>query len=551
MEELQRRLEQKTAQLSALREISQAIQAAWDLDTTLDLITRKTAEVMAMNSCSIYLRPPSFPPKVGEDEGGEEDLILRATTGLAAEAIGRVKLGWGEGITGWAAREGKPVGVRDAVNDPRFKYLPETRELNFKSLLAVPLVSQGRVIGAMNVQTTEFHDYGEEEVELLSLIGDLAAGALEKAMLYEGMRERIAELSTLVEVSKAVISPLYLDEMLNLVVEMAARIMDARLCSLMLLDEEKGELIIRATQTPSEAYLSKPPLKVGEGIVGMVAQEGAPLAVLDVREDPRYHYADLARREGLCSLLCVPLKVRDRVIGVFNCYTAAPHRFSQEEVALFSTLANQTALAIENARLVTNAAVIREMHHRVKNNLQTIAMLLRLQMSEQAAPINEVLSEAINRILSIAVVHDILSQEGFRLVDVREMIERLARTIAQNMLSPGQDIGISVRGDGVVLSAQQATALALAVNELVQNAIKHAFVGRRQGAIAISLAKSWDRLTVEVQDDGVGLPSGSAARPSHLGLQIVQTLVEEDLKGHFTITTEKGTKAVIQIPMIQ
>jgi len=536
MEELRRRLEQKTAQLSALREISRAIQAAWDLETTLDLITRKTTEVMGMDSCSIYLL-----------EG--ENLVLKATTGLAPEAIGKAKLKLGEGITGWAAREGKPVGVQDAVNDPRFKYLPETRELNFKSLLAVPLVSQGRVIGAMNVQTTEFHDYSEEEVELLSLIGDLAAGALEKAMLYEGMRERIAELSTLVEVSRTVTSPLYLDEMLNLVVEMAARIMNARLCSLMLLDEETGELVIRATQRSSEEYLTKPPLKVGEGIVGKVARDGVPIAVLDVRKDPRYRYADLARREGLCSLLSVPLKVRDKVIGVLNCYTAAPHRFSREEIDLFST--NQTALAIENARLVTNAAVMREMHHRVKNNLQTIAMLLRLQMSEQAAPVREALSEAINRILSIAVVHDILSQEGFRLVDVKEMIERLAQTIAQNMLSPDKDIGISVRGERAMLSAQRATALALAVNELVQNAIEHAFVGRRRGNIAISLTKARDRLTVEVWDNGVGLPSDLATRPSNLGLQIVKTLVEEDLRGGFTLTSEKGTKAVIQIPMSQ
>jgi two-component sensor histidine kinase len=538
MEELRRRLEQKTAQLSALREISRAIQAAWDLETTLDLITRETTEVMGQDSCSIYLLD-------------KENLVLKATTGLAPEAVGKAKLKLGEGITGWAAKEGKPVAVRDAVHDPRFKYLPETRELNFKSLLAVPLVSQGRVIGAMNVQTTEFHDYSEEEVELLSLIGDLAAGALEKAMLYESMRERIAELSTLVEVSKTVISPLYLDEMLNLVVEMAARIMNARLCSLMLLDEETGELVIRATQTPSEEYLNKPPLKVGEGIVGRVARDGVPIAVLDVRKDPCYRYADLARREGLCSLLSVPLKVRDKVIGVLNCYTAALHRFSQEEVDLFSTLANQTALAIENARLVTNAAVIREMHHRVKNNLQTIAMLLRLQMSEQAASVREALSEAINRILSIAVVHDILSQEGFHLVDVKEMIERLARTIAQNMLSPGKDIGISVRGKGAMLSAQRATALALAVNELVQNAIEHAFVGRRRGNIAISLTKTRDRLTVKVRDDGVGLPPDVAARPSNLGLQIVKTLVEEDLGGDFALVSEKGTKAVIQIPMSQ
>ncbi|MGD9049480.1 MAG: GAF domain-containing protein, partial [Anaerolineae bacterium] len=260
---LERRLEQKSEQLAALREIGRAINAAWELAATLDLITCRTAKVMGMDSCSIYLL----------DKGGER-LVLEATTGLAAQAVGKVHLLLGEGLTGWAAETGQPVAVADAVQDPRFKFLPETQETRFQSLLAVPLSNQGRVIGAMNVQTRTHHEFLEDEVELLALIADLAAGALEKALLYEGMQRQITELSALAEVSETITSPRYLDEMLDVVVEMAGRVMKARLCSLMLLDEANGELVLRATQNLSPAYRDKPPLKVGEGITGLVAEHG-------------------------------------------------------------------------------------------------------------------------------------------------------------------------------------------------------------------------------------------------------------------------------------
>ena len=538
-EDLKQKLEQKTAQLGVLREIGQALSSAWDLESTLELITRQTAQVMGMDSCSIYLL----------DKSGET-LVLKATTGLAREAVGRARLRLGEGMTGWAAQEGVALGVRDAASDPRFKYLPETRELDFKSLLAVPLISQGRVIGAMNVQTTAFHDYGEDEVELLSLIGDLAAGALEKAELLDNMRRQIAELSTLAEVSRTITSPLYLDEMLGLIVEMAAQIMNARVCSLMLLDEDKGELVIRATQSLSQDYINKPPLPLGEGIAGRVAQEGLPVTVLDVREEPRYHYTDIARKEGLCSLLSVPLRVREQIIGVLNCYTAEPHHFTQEEIGLFSTLANQTALAIENANLVMNAAIVREMHHRVKNNLQTVAMLLRLQMSEgRKVSAQEILHESINRILSIAAVHEVLSQKGFRLVDIRDVLERIVVAITQNMLQPDKDIQITVEGEEISLPSQPATSLALAVNELIQNAVEHAFIGRNQGTIVVKLTQDQKHLSIEITDDGVGFPADFGAAPARsLGLQIVETLVEGDLKGEFTLSNERGTRALIRIP---
>jgi GAF domain-containing protein len=551
MQDLQHQLNQKTAQLAALREIGRAINSAWELQTTLELITRKTAEVMGMDSCSIYLL----------DEAGEY-LVLEATTGLAAESVGQARLRRGEGLTGWSAETGEPVGVADAARDPRFKYLPETEESIFQSLLAVPLVNQGRVIGAMNVQTRTYYEYSSDEVELLSLIGDLAAGALEKAMLYERMQRQIAELSTLAEVSETVTSPLYLDEMLGLIVDMASRVMRAKACSLMLLDEERGELVLRANRSLSPAYRDKPPLKVGEGVAGRVVQTGQPVVVEDVRQDARYRYAEVARREGLCSLLCVPLRVRERVIGVLNCYTGELHPFTPQEVGLFQTLANQTALAIENARLVVNTAVVREMHHRVKNNLQTIAMLLRLQLGEgDRIDAREALRESINRILSIAAVHEVLSERGFRLVDVKRVLEQ----VAQNRLYTHEGLQVEVRGDEITLPSRSATALTLAVNELIQNALKHAFVGREEGRVTVTLHQRPPGFKIEVRDDGVGLspeeppagdrldPTGSQAGDSRrsLGLQIVETLVGQDLGGELRVERGgQGTRATIVVPSL-
>ena len=534
-DDLAHRLAQKTAQLAALREIGRAINAAWELESTLDLITRRTADVMGMDSCSIYLL-----------EDGQR-LVLKATTGLAAGAVGQARLLLGEGLTGWAAQQGAAVAVADAARDPRFKYLPETEETRFQSLLALPLVNQGRVIGAMNVQTRAYHEFSAEEAELLSLIADLAAGALEKAMLYEGMQRQIAELSALAEVSETITSPRYLDEMLEVVVEMAARVMKARLCSLMMLDEATGELDLRAAQHVSPAYRDKPPLRIGQGIIGQVAATARPSAVLDVTADDRYQHADIARDEGLCSLLSVPLTVRGRVIGVLNCYTGEPHRFTDDEISLFSTLANQTALAIENARLVTNAAVVREMHHRIKNNLQNVAMLLRLQMSgDRQVSAREVLHESVNRILSIAAVHEVLSQRGFRLVDVKDVLTRVTRAVAQNMKRPGLQVDLVVEGDDVALPSQSATSLALVVNELVQNALEHAFVGRSHGQVRVSLHAAPGVLAIDVCDDGVGL-SDSPSR--QLGLEIVETLVREDLQGDWRLVGGGGTRARITIPL--
>ncbi|MGH9197251.1 MAG: histidine kinase dimerization/phosphoacceptor domain -containing protein, partial [Acidimicrobiia bacterium] len=267
---------------------------------------------------------------------------------------------------------------------------------------------------------------------------------------------------------------------------------------------------------------------------------------------PRFVTKEVAQQEGLRALLSVPLVVRDKVIGVFNCYKDRPYRFADAEVKLLTTLANQTALAIENANLVVRSAIIREMHHRVKNNLQTVAMLLRLQLRNgREVSGREVLSETINRVLSIAAVHEILSVEGFRLINLRQLLDRVTQNVTQTMAQPGRALTVSVTGDDIYLNSQQATSLALAVNELLQNAVEHAFGDRPEGHVEIRLAQREGALVLQVQDNGTGLPANfDPMAGDDLGLKIVHALVSEDLGGSLTFTNETGTTVTITIPQI-
>ncbi len=173
-------------------------------------------------------------------------------------------------------------------------------------------------------------------------------------MIYE---EQIRALS---KISKAIISDLYLEDILRLIVTITAEAMGSKICSLMLIDEKKKELVVRATQSISEAYNKKPPLKISEGIAGRVIKENKPVVVEDVTKEKEYKHKDIALKEGLKSLLCVPMAVKGRVIGVINCYTSKLHRFSETETNLLTSIANQAAVAIENAELVIKSRLIQE-----------------------------------------------------------------------------------------------------------------------------------------------------------------------------------------------
>jgi NH3-dependent NAD+ synthetase/putative methionine-R-sulfoxide reductase with GAF domain len=161
-------------------------------------------------------------------------------------------------------------------------------------------------------------------------------------------------------ISKAITSDQYLEDILRLIVMVTAEVMKSSVCSLWLLDEKESVLRLRATQSIDSEYLKDRVLKVGEGVVGKVVAENRAYAVNNVLTDPIFKEKDLARRMGLVSMLSVPMRVGERVIGVINCYTSHPHVFSDLQMNLLTTVANQAAVAIEKTELMVQTKVISE-----------------------------------------------------------------------------------------------------------------------------------------------------------------------------------------------
>jgi signal transduction protein with GAF and PtsI domain len=196
----------------------------------------------------------------------------------------------------------------------------------------------------------------------------------------------IKKLEALSKISKAISSDLYLEDILRLIVVVTAEVMKSKICSLWLVDERDQALKIRATQSISEEYLKERSLKLGEGVVGYVAEENKPMMIYNVLKESRYKEKELARKEGLVSMLSVPMCVKEKVIGVINCYTSFPHKFTKSEVEVLTTVANQAAIAIENAGLIMKAKIIEDelMSRKLVERAKGILMKEQ-QLSEEEA----------------------------------------------------------------------------------------------------------------------------------------------------------------------
>jgi two-component system, sensor histidine kinase PdtaS len=460
--------------LRLLTETTAAVNSTLDLEEVLALVATKVAEALHADACFVYLY----------DERSDE-LVLRATHGASVDdETRRPRMRPGEGITGTAAAERAPVMIPSQAHlDPRFKQFPNLPEFAYESILAVPILVHGeRLEGALNVRTYEPRTYSGAEIELLEAIADQVAQSIEHAQLYAQAQRRVVELEALAKISEAVSESLYLEESL--------------------------EAIVKTTMDAVQAT-------------------GAALVLEDGR---------IAWPEGRAGAYAVrtPLRWRGRQIG--ELVADRDSSFSDDDSALLEAIAHHAAVALEHGRAVLRGVLAQEIHHRVKNNLQTVASLLRLQSRADGVDPREALEHSVNRILAIAAVHEVLTERRDDDVELSELIDRLRAMLVQG-LGAGRDVRATL--EPVSLAGNRATALALVFSELLQNALEHG-----TGGVRIELARRDGDVVLAIADEGPG-PDGA---PAGTGLSIVAALVRDELRGSFALRRDGGTRAEVVFP---
>src|SRR5271156_1566746 len=330
--------------LQLLYQVGNVIHSTLDSQEALQLIVSEAVRLMGASSGSVVLINPT-----------SGFLEISASQNLPSAAT-KLKLRVGEGVTGWVARHGKPARVGDVTQDPR--YVAARRGV--KSELAVPLEVNGETRGVINVDSDRADAFSAGDQDFLEQLAVKAAKVIHNTWLYEQLRLKVHLFESLSSVSRAINSTLNLDEALRVITREACELMRARMCSLMMLDESREWLDLRASYGASDTYIKKPRLNVEESLLGVVARRKKPMQVANVQTSGRYQNVEVARRERLVSLLSVPLLFAGQSIGTLNVYTSRPYHFSNEEIRILSALAELSAIAIEKARLYERVVDVEE-----------------------------------------------------------------------------------------------------------------------------------------------------------------------------------------------
>ncbi|MGB2873941.1 MAG: GAF domain-containing protein [Gaiellaceae bacterium] len=461
--------------LRLLTETIAAVNSTLDLEEVLSLVASKVADALEADACFVYLY---------DEHAGE--LVLRATHGTRVEEMtGRPRMRPGEGITGSAAAARAPVMIpAQAHLDERFKAFPNLPEDEYESILAVPILAREKLAGALNVRTRVPREFTGAEIDLLLAIAAQVAQTIEHAKLYAGAQRRVGELEALARISEAVSESLYLEESLERIVEATVDALEATGAALVL---EDGEVVWP------------------EGRAGKHA-------------------------------LRLPLRWKGRQVGELVCDRDTP--FTEEDRALLASIASHAAVALEHGRAVLRGVLAQEIHHRVKNNLQTVASLLRLQARTDGVDARKALNDSVNRILAIAAVHEVLTERRDEDVELDELLDRLRAMLVQGI---GAAKAVETAMEPVLLAGNRATALALVFSELLQNALEHG-----GELVRVELAQRDGEIVLAIVDDGKGVKGEPV---SGTGLSIVRALVQEELGGRLSLESKKGLRAEVVFPV--
>jgi signal transduction histidine kinase len=559
--------------LKLLYHVGNVIHSTLEPQEALELITNEAVRLMDASSGSVILINPTT-----------GFLEIQAAVGLP-DTAGELRLRVGEGITGRVARTGRAARVGDVTKDPHYIMLRR----NARSELAVPLEVNGEVRGVLNVDSDRPDAFSRADQELLEALATQAARVIQNTWLYEQLRLKARLFESLVNVSRTINSTLGLDDALKVVTREACVLMGAKMCSLMLLDESRDWLDLCAHYGAGEAYIGKPRLSVADSLLGAVVRRQKPLQVENVQISSRYQNVDLARREGLISLLSVPLVFARHAIGTLSVYTGRPYSFSNEEIRILSALAELSAIAIEKARLYERIVDVEEqlrrneklsalgllaaeVAHEIRNPLTVMKMLyhsLDLKFSPddpraKDARIIERKMEHLNRIVEQILAFARTSEPNLAPVNVNQLIDELGLLIRHKLKNQGVEWLLNLAPD-LPSVLGDATQLEQAFLNLILNAVEAMPEGgtltitsrpaqRRQPAAASS------PVLIEFKDTGEGMSAAQRRRAfasllssskhtgTGLGLAIVHRIVEAH-HGKLDLRSQPGKGTCIRITL--
>jgi signal transduction histidine kinase len=509
-------------------------------------------------------------------------LEIQASQGLPAEAA-QLKLKVGEGITGWVARTGKAARIGNVSADPRYIMV----ERKVCSELAVPLEVRGEVRGVLNVDSDQLDAFSGEDQELLEALAIEAAKVIHHTWLYEQLRLKARWFETLVSVGQTINSTLNVDDALRVITREASQLMDARMCSLLLVDEKRQWLELKASYGAGPGYIEKPRLSLDESLLGVVVRRKKPLQVENVQTSSRYQQVEIARSEGLISLLSVPLVFRGQAIGTLNVYTGLPHSFSNEEIRILSAFAELSAIALEKARLYERVVDVEEqlrqseklsaigllaaeVAHEIRNPLTVMKMLfhsldLKFPVDDPRNRDVEIMSQKmdlLNKIVEQVLDFARSTEPILALVNLNGLIEDLGLLTRHKLKNHAIQLTQHLDPNLPLLMAD-ATQLEQAFLNITLNAVQAMPEGGKLTIVTRTLARprGADRpshAVIEFKDTGQGLTEEQCKRAfssllrttkstgSGLGLAIVSRVVETH-RGEVKIKSRPGRGTVVTV----
>jgi two-component sensor histidine kinase len=531
--------------LQTLQQVNSVANSAQHVDGALSAIARAVAEELDTDLCAIFLF----------DETTRE-LLLRATNGPMPRGGRYFTRALGQGYTGWVGQQGLPLQIEDALADPRFAEEASAYPTPYRGLLAMPIIffTVERLQGVIGVQSKEPRIFSEDDARFLEVVAGQIAMSVENSQLFahtdQELRRKVHEMGTLHRVSAMVTSSLVLEQVLQMIVEQAVLLSGAERSALFVIEPATQRLRTVATHGFEDPAVQLATLPLGQCCAGRVALGGETSMRLEcMRTDAGCFLHDLPATLGDLHLaLCVPLATTRGRLGALCVFGSQRHTLNQGQAQMVTTFANVAAIAIENARLYeatldglrVKDTLLREMHHRVKNNLQQVASILRMQRRRTSDPTaKQILRDNIGRINGIAATHDLLSHAELGRARIDDIARKIVGIVRANLISPEHDIHFEIGLMATKLPSEQATTFAIIANELIANAIEHGFDGRARGEIRLSedLLDEW--VIIRIADDGIGAPEGFDIQTANsMGLRLVRELVESELHGDVTLYRE-------------